>query len=429
MGDTIAYAYNNRSELTNAVAAFDSDYRYAYEFDDIGNRESSSERGTNSVYTANSLNQYTAVDDFTPQFDDDGNQTLIKTGSGVWQVTYNGENRPVMWVSGTTNIVMSFDCIGRRVAKNDMRFLYDGYQQIARVDYTRTNYDYFVYNPTESIAIRHLVWDCNGTTSYYTHDGNKNVSEIIPCQFDNRIAAHYEYAPFGAIQSQWGMLSSNNPWRFSNEYTDDVIGTIYYTFRHYDLMTSRWLCRDPINEIGNMAIKTYKQIKKIAEYPDTQLYIMVNNDPIDNLDDNGLIGHIAGGALVGCTAGATYSLITSWLGGDSACQCSCKAFGSCAVGAVFGAMGAAQPAWAGCLAGMSSNIINLGVSSVCDKACGKPQEQKGICVILNIMISGSVSCMAGPLASAPAGKMQAFAANFISNVIGFDVLSYCGLSN
>ena len=161
----------------------------------------------------------------------------------------------------------------------------------------------------------------------------------------------------------------------------------------------------------------------------SQLYIMVNNDPIDNLDDNGLIGHIAGGALVGCTAGATYSLITSWLGGDSACQCSCKAFGSCAVGAVFGAMGAAQPAWAGCLAGMSSNIINLGVSSVCDKACGKPQEQKGICVILNIMISGSVSCMAGPLASAPAGKMQAFAANFISNVIGFDVLSYCGLSN
>jgi YD repeat-containing protein len=94
--DTLSYGYNEKSELTNAVAAVDSDYRYAYDFDDIGNRESSSERGTNSVYTAISLNQYAVVDDFIPQFDDDGNQTLIKTATGIWSVTYNGENRPIL---------------------------------------------------------------------------------------------------------------------------------------------------------------------------------------------------------------------------------------------------------------------------------------------------------------------------------------------
>ena len=33
----------------------DSACRYSYAFDDIGNRESSSERGTNSVYAANQL--------------------------------------------------------------------------------------------------------------------------------------------------------------------------------------------------------------------------------------------------------------------------------------------------------------------------------------------------------------------------------------
>ena len=59
--DTVAYGYNARSELTNAVASVDSNYRYSYDFDDIGNRESSSERGTNSVYVANNLNQYTLV--------------------------------------------------------------------------------------------------------------------------------------------------------------------------------------------------------------------------------------------------------------------------------------------------------------------------------------------------------------------------------
>jgi YD repeat-containing protein len=140
--DTLTYGYNEKSELTNAVAAVDSDYRYAYDFDDIGNRETSFERGTNSVYMANNLNQYTVVDDFISQFDDDGNQTLIKTATSIWQVSYNGENRPILWENVSTNsptpnsitlplISMSYDRMGRRVAKNNQRFVYDGYLQVA----------------------------------------------------------------------------------------------------------------------------------------------------------------------------------------------------------------------------------------------------------------------------------------------------------
>ena len=34
--------------------------------------------------------------DLANEPDDDGNQTLIKTAIGVWQVQYNGENRPVL---------------------------------------------------------------------------------------------------------------------------------------------------------------------------------------------------------------------------------------------------------------------------------------------------------------------------------------------
>ena len=55
--DTYAYLYNVRSELTNATAEVDSAYRYGYAFDDIGNRETSSERGTNVPYADNHLNQ------------------------------------------------------------------------------------------------------------------------------------------------------------------------------------------------------------------------------------------------------------------------------------------------------------------------------------------------------------------------------------
>ena len=88
------YDYNVRNEL---IAADEVSYAY----DDIGNRTTAEGK----TYTANNLNQYTAIDDFAPQYDDDGihaptsmsevgNQTLIKTETGIWSVIYNAENRP-----------------------------------------------------------------------------------------------------------------------------------------------------------------------------------------------------------------------------------------------------------------------------------------------------------------------------------------------
>ena len=118
------YAYNARSELTNATSSVNAAYRYAYDFDDIGNRETSLECGAAAVdYTVNNLNQYTSIasqssqSTFTPTYDADGNQTTVKTKTGIWQVAYNAENRPVRWTCGTTNLVMAFDRMGRRVRR------------------------------------------------------------------------------------------------------------------------------------------------------------------------------------------------------------------------------------------------------------------------------------------------------------------------
>ena len=58
-------------------------------------------------------------------YDADGNMTLVTTGTGAWQVEYNGENRPVKWTrvspdSSTPNsstptlVSMTFDHQGRR---------------------------------------------------------------------------------------------------------------------------------------------------------------------------------------------------------------------------------------------------------------------------------------------------------------------------
>ena len=117
------YGYNVRDELISA-----DDLSYAY--DDIGVHAptSVSEVGNRTTaegktYTANNLNQYTAIDDFAPQYDADGNQTLIKTETGIWSVVYNAENRPIRWTQGDTVITMAFDRMGRRV---EMRTEKDG---------------------------------------------------------------------------------------------------------------------------------------------------------------------------------------------------------------------------------------------------------------------------------------------------------------
>jgi RHS repeat-associated protein len=274
--DTVAYGYNNRSELTNAVAAVDSNYRYTYDFDDIGNRKTSSERGTNSVYAANQLNQYTEISDsalsaspcetFTPQFDDDGNQTLVKTATGIWSVTYNGENRPILWTlvnSSTPNsstpplISMSYDRMGRRVTKNNQRFVYDGYLQIANSELQTPNskLQTFIWDPAEPIATRPLVWGRSDFSVYYTHDGNKNVSDMM--LDDASIASHYEYAPFGEFSIQLEYLISKNFWSFSGEFFDKVLGVMSYNHRHYNPMMGRWLHRDGIEELGGVNLYLY----------------------------------------------------------------------------------------------------------------------------------------------------------------------------
>ena len=133
---------------------------------------------TNQVYIAQSPDTFA--------YDDDGNQTLITTKTGLWRVTYNGENRPVRWTKGNTVVTMSYDRKGRRHAKNTQRFFYNGYLQIA--DNAGNAY---VWDPTEPVATRPLAWQRGNSAAYYTNDGNKNVSEVVA--IDNDIAAHYEW--------------------------------------------------------------------------------------------------------------------------------------------------------------------------------------------------------------------------------------------
>ena len=213
----------------------------------------------------------------TPQlfeYDLDGNQTLVATKTGTWRVTYNGENRPVLWervaadsntlTSNTqTRVSMSFDHQGRRRMYLEVsadgstnrldHFTYDNYLCIVRNRWQpdgTSAADRFTWDPTELVATRPLVWNFstfqpfNVSTCYYAHDGNKNVSELVSSA-DGTISAHYEYAPFGEVILSSGDLALTNPFRFSSECFDDMLGLVYYNYRDFNPLLGRWFVRDP----------------------------------------------------------------------------------------------------------------------------------------------------------------------------------------
>jgi RHS repeat-associated protein len=288
---TDEYGYNIRGELISAAKNTEDAkiIEYQYQYDDIGNRMTSLDLGTNRTYTANNLNQYTSIsnsaisasprEEFHPQFDDDGNQTLIQTATGIWQVTYNGENRPVLWECVSSNsptsnsatpqlISMSYDRMGRRVTKNDLRFVYEGYLQIADNDG-----NVYFWDPTESVATRSLAWNIGADFAYYTHDGIKNIVDIF---FVNRgVTDHYEYTPFGYITIQYGAFKRCNSWRFSCEYYDEDLRLTYFVYRHYHQYMGRWLVRDPISDISlNVVSRNYFIFNSLYDVND---YGFINN--------------------------------------------------------------------------------------------------------------------------------------------------------
>ena len=88
---------------------------------------------------------------------------------------------------------------------------------------------------------------------------NKNVSEVFYYAPQNGIAAHYDYAPFGAVTRTSRAtrvtnrdLLSENPFRFSSEYHDSILCLTYYNFRHYNPLQGGWLGRDPICELDGI---------------------------------------------------------------------------------------------------------------------------------------------------------------------------------
>ena len=307
------FTYNGRSELIHDE--FQGGGSFAYQYDNIGNRKSASELGEEVSYHANRLNQYTNIIqeelDFKPSFDPEGNPTRIRTSTGIWNVCYDANDRPVSFTSedGRTAVACGFDYRRRRFEKkvtvnttviSHVYYLYRGYLQVAELNMMHpmpAREKSYLWNPAEAATTRILMMTCwkengmaDGEHLFFTHDALKNVTPIFDEQQAQR--ARYEYAPFGALITAQGDMAQDNRFRFSCECMDDELGLIYYNYRHLNLMDGRWINRDPIAEVGVC-----------------NLYKFIKNNELNNIDILGLNEIIISGGCNKNTGGINQSSI------------------------------------------------------------------------------------------------------------------------
>ena len=269
-GQTVndSFVHNSRSELASAMVNGET---YGYDYDNIGNRRMAMEASDYTLYEANELNQYSSIHEnedasFVPAFDADGNQTLVKTATGIWTVQYNAENRPLSFTSddGAIIIECSYDFMGRRATKKvttngvvtlHQRYIYRGYLQIACCDLTRSDHPslwLLTWDPTQPISTRPLAIRKDGTWYAYGWDFTKNITEIFgPAGY---IRTSYSYSPFGDVSAEGDVTQ---PIQWCSEFCDTELGMIYYNYRHYNPHDGRWISRDPIFEDGALALYSY----------------------------------------------------------------------------------------------------------------------------------------------------------------------------
>ncbi|MDO4409771.1 MAG: RHS repeat-associated core domain-containing protein, partial [Akkermansia sp.] len=234
----------------------------------------------------------------------------VRTATGTWSVTYNAENRPVIFQkttdSVTTRITCTYDYMGRRATKkveeittdaegnettiviSNHRFIYRGYLQIACCDLTRTHHPclwLITWDPTQPVATRPLAIQKDGTWFCYGWDLTKNICEIFGQ--NGYIRSTYAYTPFGAVTTSGDITQ---PIQWSSEYYDRELALVYYNYRHYNPTDGRWINRDPIAEQGGWnlygmmhnCVNLYTDFLGLRERKSDKLNDLINDECNEN---------------------------------------------------------------------------------------------------------------------------------------------------
>ena len=274
------FGYNAHGEVawarygTNTLADL-------YFYDPIGNFTSNRHYGVWAQFTANELNEYASIVDDHPRalvYDYDGNLLT----NGVWSYSYDSHNRLVgIMHSGVLVASYGYDSLSRRIVTvtNDICawHLYDGRNEIRKGWKNDKICSTSYYWEKDLLRKRHAGGGIGGIIA--VSDGKSTCFPIfdsmgnIDGYFDNWGDRAYKFSNdvFGRLVTN--VIFSHDLFRFgfATKPYEMWFGLSYFGYRFYNSTIGRWQNRDPIGENGGK-----------------NLYLFVNNNPINQVDLNGL---------------------------------------------------------------------------------------------------------------------------------------------
>lgn len=217
-----------------------------------------------TAYTANALNQYTAVTGLTPSYDTNGNFA----GDGTYNLGYDAENR-LMSASGSGNTsTYTFDARGRRKTRT-----INGTTTISVTD--ADNREVLEYDGSSGAVLRWYAYGPGPNDVLNQMDVVAGTRTVLMPDLLGSIIATFDssgtltkssYQPYGTS------AAAANPFGYTGQRIDPETGGLYYyRARHYSPKLGRFLQADPTG------------------YSDgPNLYAYVSNNPLNSRDPLGL---------------------------------------------------------------------------------------------------------------------------------------------
>ncbi len=242
----------NLTQGASAVSAF------KYGYDPAGNRLSEQIDAITTNFSNNALNELTSADGAvgaatTYQWDAEQRLMAVNTGNQTTQIAYDGLGRRV----GIRQLVNGSEVSNRRFVWCD----YDICEE-------RT--------PDGAIAKRFFVQGMkveNGPTAgvyFYTRDHLGSVREVTDS--GTVVRARYAYDPFGRRTYLMGDLDAE--FGFAGMFWSRETELNLTRYRAYLPTIGRWVSRDPLEDA------------ELEQGPNR--YVYVGNDPVNQIDPNGL---------------------------------------------------------------------------------------------------------------------------------------------
>jgi RHS repeat-associated protein len=270
-GDT--YTYDAADQLATVSYAVGGSGSYTY--DSAGNRTSVTLGGSTSSYTANALNQYTALSGASaPTYDDNGN---LANGVGA-SFTHDSDNRLLAGVKGADVATFARDARNRivtRTINGGTTFgIYDEWNLLAEYDASGALVAKYIHGPKMDEMLAKI--DTTGTVYYHE---NALGSTVALTNASGSIVERYTYDVYGlpTIEDASGVTIAStaygNRFLFTGREWIKELGIYDYRNRAYSPDLGRFLETDPIRFTAQ----------------DINLYRYVTNDPVELLDPSGLI--------------------------------------------------------------------------------------------------------------------------------------------